>query len=954
MAGANPGADFGVASAPSAGPESDFGVSAAPVASAVATKAPSHSGGGFLGIGGALNKAEGAARGVLAGGVTIGKAVYDDLEGNPKPLTNVETVVAKNEAKNWGDFAMTGKPNVGVGLDALSLATGGAGLFAKAGDAMRAAGVATDLGKATDLTAPDFAARAGQMGDHVVIKQSSANPLVKAVQVGVNKGLNKLPDTVTIKSPLSGESRTVLVPGSSESRIVKVLAKEPQRAGARVTIAGHASTDSFSKLSLPERAAWHLKAQGVTPEQYKSFLLTQDSAASPKMLRLLDNPKVAALVKSPTPRLSKALAESRAAANKLTDLKLEAGHINETAAAERPYQLLRLVNGAETKPVLADGSEPLLGQTEPHGLALVDKPGRDIPTLAKELADKGEEQPFYVPHSAETTSIRDRFTTRRATGFSAPAASGASKQNLGILASKGTLAFNRNPLDAEFAKFKGFTEAQNLHDAIVRHAAELPDGAPLPHNYQFLKINRGEATAPYLQRVGGEFEHGLEPSFATRTFTTSDRDPEILTNAEGKRLVVPTSVKRLLENRQASVSHSMLGLAYQEATSVWKHMILGLRPATFTNISGGNSILGALQANPRYGFTSWLNQVSPKLEGVLGKRVSAEDMNEVFPEQALGTLGHTSGFGSVTGASKVTRGVSRAYQGVMPATIAYENVLRRAMVEGWARSMPEIKAEMKVNGGDVGQALRTVAKTHPQVINNISKRVDDALGDYRNYSKLERNIKNLVPFYGWDRHIVRSTARLLRDHPMRLDALVKTGQLGQQTNQGQFGALPTYVQGGVGLPGLPKFMGPLDGRTPMLVAPSLNPFSTDADIAQLGTGLVSGQAGVNGNALASDFNPIIQALIEQITGRSLLTGAPLPKNGPASGIFGNTIASLAGGLPQVTIAKDALHAPATKPTALYRKDLETALAQLMGVPVKKVNLGTAHLYASEEGKPNRG
>lgn len=917
---------------------------AVPATTAPATK----SSGGFLGLGGALNKAEGAARGVLAGGVTIGKAVYDDLEGNPKPLTNVETAVARNEAKNWGDFAMTGKPNVGVGLDALSLATGGAGLFAKAGDAMRAAGVATDLGKATDLTAPDFAVRAGQMGEKVVIKQSSGNPLVKAVQVGVNKGLNKLPDSVTVKG------RQVLVPGSSESRIVKALAKDPQRAGARVTIAGHASTDSFSKLSAPERAALHLKAQGVTPAEYKALLLKQETPASPKMLKLLDNPKVAQLVKSPTPRLANALAEGRAASEKLTSLKLDAGHINETAAAERPYQLLRLVNGAEIKPVLADGFEPLLAQTEPHGFELVDKPGRDIPTLAQELADKGEEQPFYVPHSAETTSIRDRFTNRPATGFSAPAASGAAKQNLGILASKGTLAFNRNPLDAEFAKFKGFTEAQNLHDAIVRHAAELPDGAPLPHNYQFLKINRGEATAPYLQRVGGEFEHGLEPSFASRTFTTSARDPEILTNAEGKRLVVPTSVKRLLENRQASASHSALGLAYQEATSVWKHMILGLRPATFTNITGGNSILGALQASPRYGFTSWLNQVAPKLEGVLGKRVSAETMNEVFPEQALGTLGHTSGFGSVTGSSKLTRGASRAYQGVMPATIAYENVLRRAMVEGWARSMPEVKEAMKAHGGDINGVLRDVAKSHPQVINNISKRVDDALGDYRNYSKLERNIKNLVPFYGWDRHIARSTARLLRDHPARLDALAKVGQLGQQTNQGQFGALPTYMQGGVGLPGLPKFMGPLDGRTPMLIAPSLNPFSTDADIANLATGLVSGQAGVNGNALASDFNPIVQAIIEQITGRSLLTGAALPKNGPARGVLGNTIASMAGGLPQVMIAKDLLHPPETKPTALYRKDIETALAQLLGIPVKKVNLQTAHLYASEEGKPNRG
>ena len=43
----------------------------------------------------------------------------------------------------------------------------------------------------------------------------------------------------------------------------------------------------------------------------------------------------------------------------------------------------------------------------------------------------------------------------------------------------------------------------------------------------------------------------------------------------------------------------------------------------------------------------------------------------------------------------------KAYQGVMPATVAYENVLRRAMAEGWAKAMPEVRTAMRANGGDV-------------------------------------------------------------------------------------------------------------------------------------------------------------------------------------------------------------------------------------------------------------
>lgn len=880
------------------------------------------------GGGGIFGKIEGEARGIIPGVAALGKAGYDDLAGNPKPIAKVGKQLAQNEAKNWTDFAYTGKPNTGVALDLLTVLSGGAGGVGKLGNVLRARGVATDLGKATDLTAPDFAARAGQQGADVVLKQSSVNPLQKVVQVGVNKGLNKLPH----QTPILG----------SDARVVKALTKTPQRDAARVAVAAHPSTAAFDKLTFPERAAWHLSAQGVTPADYKTLLLSQKEPASAAMLKLLDHPKLADLVENPTPRLANALAEGRAASEHLTALKVGAGHVSEQAAAEAPYRLLRLVNGA--KPTEAEG--------------YVDQAGREIPVLAHELAAQGKEQPFYVPHSADTGGIRGLYTNKPPAGFSAPAASGASKQNLGILASQGRLAFNQNPIAREFMQFKNFTAAQGLHDAIVQHAAELPDGASLPHNYQFLKINRGEATAPYTQRIGGEFEHGLDPGFVGRTFTGDAKDADILKNAEGKRLVVPSSVKRIVESRQASVPHTALGLAYHHITSLWKHTVLGLRPAFFSNITVGNSILGMLQMAPgRHGFAGWLNQVAPKLEGALGKRVSVETMHDVFPEQAMGTFGHSSGFGGVGGDMRVkvgrgrevrvpgvvARGSGHVYRGVMPATIAYENVLRRAMVEGWANATPEVKAAMASYGGDVNEALRQVAKTHPQVINNISKRVDDALGDYRNYNRLERGIKNLIPFYGWDRHIVRSTARLARERPGRLNALAKVGQLGQQEDQQQLGPLPSYLQGGVKLPGLPGFMGPLAGRTPVLNAPSLNPFSTDADLAQLPGALTGNAGGTGSDTLSSGLNPIIQAAIEQATGKSLLSGAP---------VKGNAFANVLANMPQVALARAAAGGTApTKPTALYRNDPWTMLAAFLGVPVKKTNLQTAHLYAAEEGKP---
>jgi hypothetical protein len=51
--------------------------------------------------------------------------------------------------------------------------------------------------------------------------------------------------------------------------------------------------------------------------------------------------------------------------------------------------------------------------------------------------------------------------------------------------------------------------------------------------------------------------------------------------------------------------------------------------------------------------------------------------------------------------------------------------------------------------------------------------------------------------------------------------------------------------------------------------------------------------------------------------------------------------------------KDRAAHPTTKPTALYRHDLQTQLAAMLGVPVKKTNLSAAARLAAKEGKPQR-
>lgn len=855
-------------------------------------------------------------------------------------------------------------------LTGLALASGGAGTLAKAGEVGARIGVISDtsrlanLGKATDLTAPDFAKSAGQDGEDVIIKRSSAKPLRKGAQVLMNKGKNALPE----QTPILG----------SAARVTKALAKPGVKAAARMTIDQQPFAQAFDKLTSAEKSAWHLKAQQVHPDTYKAWLTdnheanitkaqtaldkantptkvqrAQESIAhikanppSPGMIKDLSNPKVKAAFENPSPRLQTALNEGRILADHLGTMKVDAGHISETSAAESPYRLLRLVNGAEVKSLTDENAARLGGQDaaiDKGHLGYVDKPGREIPALAKELADKGEEQPFYVPHSAETKGSAV-YRNKPPGGFAAPPVSGSSKQNLGILASKGKLAFQENPLLREWTKMRGHVEAQQLHEALVDHAASLPKGQPLPHGYDYLKINRGEASAPYTEQVGTKFERGLDPKFVDKTFTQDPEDPDIRESDDGKgHLVVPSEVKKIVGDRVVKTPGKLYRLLYQQPSSLWKHLIVGLSPKSAVNISVGNSILGAMQGAPGHGLAAWVNQVT---KGARLSKVSDATMNDVFPEQKLGTFGRSEsgtnrGFISRAAHNKAPRtmnAASKLYQGVMPATIAYENVLRRAMVEGWAKHDPVVQAATKARGGDINAGLHDVAKTHPQIINEISKKTDDALGDYHSYNAIERQIKQLIPFYGWDRHVVRSMGRIIGEHPARAAAVANIGKQGEQYRDKTLGQVPSFGQGWIKLPGLPKEMGALNGRTPILDTGSLDPFSTASDLL--------GLLGKNGSSeIASEINPFIQGGIQQLTGSSLLTGAPLPKSAVGQNVpdkIWKAIAGTATGVPQVTLAKAAMEGPQSKPAGLYQNDWQSLLAAFLGAKIKKTNLDVAH------------
>lgn len=596
---------------------------------------------------------------------------------------------------------------------------------------------------------------------------------------------------------------------------------------------------------------------------------------------------------------------------------------------------------------LPQGIHDLAGHGVPEIIQRLDEENAHLPDNLR--------QPSYVPHSAETAPRRSWQTYRP--GANPPMKPGSARQNEAVLLSKGMLNLHKNSLAEELRDHARIVQRTDTHEALMHVAAKLPETG-LPPGFRFLKTRTGEASAPYTERAAGGVKQELaeKPSLRDRVrggtlseqFTTSEKDlPDeaYAKDAEGHRLIIPDHVANLL-SLEARPSKSLLhSLLYNKPTTVWKHLILGLRPAYMVNIIASQHILGALQmAGGGRGVAAYFNHLLPGAR--LGK-LTDSTIEDVMPEQAAASFSHSTG---TVGA----RGVAaKAYQGVMPVTMKAENWLRRLMIEGWAKSSPEVVRAMRANGGDINAALRDVAKTDPHVLHEISRRVDDAQGNYRTYSPAEEKLRQVVPFYGWDRHIIQSTYRILSERPGLADAGYKIGQQGQQQNLALFGKLPPYLQGIIALGDLPHALGTIGTGTPGTTSPvfaskAIEPFSTVGDLVNLAGAAVSGQPGT-GNDQLSNINPLLTSTYEALTGKSSLTGTPLKGHIPG-GVVGNVAGRTILDLPQARLAEQILHWHPTgqSKTPVSSRDWLTQLLALMGAPVKKIDPAEANSLASRK------
>ena len=182
-------------------------------------------------------------------------------------------------------------------------------------------------------------------------------------------------------------------------------------------------------------------------------------------------------------------------------------------------------------------------------------------------------------------------------------------------------------------------------------------------------------------------------------------------------------------------------------------------------------------------------------------------------------------------------------------------------------------------------------------LNEIRHTADMVSGNYRDFTKTERAIRNyLIPFYGWTRHSALFTKRLVQERPTTALGVYNTGNYGYEEIFRR-GGVPDWLLESIPMPSfIEEVLGLDPAKINRLGAGSINPFGVSGNVAILAADALTGDARLGDNNLFDFTSPYVNLIAEQATGRSTLTGLPVEKRNLAGGLSG-----LISGLPAWTI-----------------------------------------------------
>jgi hypothetical protein len=565
-------------------------------------------------------------------------------------------------------------------------------------------------------------------------------------------------------------------------------------------------------------------------------------------------------------------------------------------------------------------------------------------------------KPYYVPDTMEPVKAG---TPLGATGGgkAAPKTLGTSKQNTGALALSGKLHLRGDVLGPEFLRRVKKVKYDEIHNALRRGAVRItPDelrthyDGKLPKGWEFLRVkaHQGigpaeEPSPPIRPTMRGEVEQhvpisklipnpeDLHGSQLAEGFSTTDPQAAHVTN--GRYYIVP---KRMVKAATGEFTRSsdFTRTFIRQPLKVWRSLVLGLRVGFLTNNLVGNSVMYAVKT----GGQGALRDLFMAIRESHGDRVAKQVLDnaatppavrqslyqEFFPEQMHGTFGQTQS----PAASRLTEaagGVGRGFNTVTGAipkltSAVAETGFRKALIRHYIRHSPEFRTVYR----QLPKQTRTFEDAARQLMEgkagkayqrNISKQVNNALGDYLNMSATERNVlRNAIPFYSWYRAITVTTFHLAADTPLRANILGQLGQIGRQWSDQQLGDIPSFLEGAIPLGNGAQ------GTQRVLATQGLNPYAT---LEQLRRGSAE-------DVTSLGLNPFLTAAADAYAKKKYNGGI-----GPAQ-LAGSTLQAMLLGLPP-----SRLIAPPAGSKLYPTRNRRTQELGYLGIPIKEYSRAEA-------------
>ena len=534
----------------------------------------------------------------------------------------------------------------------------------------------------------------------------------------------------------------------------------------------------------------------------------------------------------------------------------------------------------------------------------------------------------------------------------------------------------------------GVGVTRNKQDPLFTLDPNNPNSAPDPNieaNYgKYASLNTTELALEHISSAGSRMTMTMEEFRANPERALTDKDGYVL-GAANQRL------QSLIGEAHGSVE--ALAKLYTIPTSVWKFIVLGMRPAYLVNNVVGNMLMYYVSNNP-IEATFGLREA---IKDVKGARLANKDLSQmerelykvgldediVWPQIAdnKGNLIEnpkrikvdksavqmtTTGQGFSKEAAqqlspdpeKFPRMAKYASLATFPARKMFEftdkisdSFVRNAAMHVAYRRDPRVM-NLMAQGLDYRAASRQ-AFTNPEVRARVENRVDKQLGQYYHFNKAEEQIKRLIPFYSWDRAILAHVNTTLNERPLTSGVAAELTLTATEDNREKLGKVPNSVLGAIGLGGF--FSRDTDpGQKRLFLSSGINPYGTIADLTTAAKALTVGDSR-GAQVLSGQINPILSTAFQGITGRSIVSNKPISSG---AGFFATMAKGYLESLPQYRAVDTLVQGDRSsyvdsrgiERDFLFKRDFTDQLAGLMGATFRTMSEeGAARLYAKESG-----